>query len=210
MPADIPNGSQPRSRLESVLAEIQQAEEAGRTIDQRDYLDSFPDQADALRDYFRDREWFAGVAPLLAPAARPGVPAPQPDLPPGSRFGGFEIVEELDRGGRGVVYRVSDPELNRPLAVKVLRPELRDEPDAVRRFLEEAQLTSQLQHPGIVPVHAIGRLADGRPYFAMKLVQGRTLAELLAERPAPSHDLPRFLGVFQQVCQAVAYAHSRG
>src|SRR5262249_30803250 len=91
------------------------------------------------------------------------------------------------------------------------------DPDAVRRFVEEAQVIGQLQHPGIVPVHGLGRLPDGRPYFAMKLVQGRTLAELLAERESPvadasgsPKDLPRFLAVFQQVCQAVAYAHSRG
>src|SRR6516225_11281076 len=107
MPADIPNGSQPRSRLESVLVEIQQAEEEGRTIDQRGYLDSFPDLADALRDYFRDREWFAGVAPLLAPAAaRPATLTPQPELPPGSLVDGYEIIEEVGRGGRGIVYRV--------------------------------------------------------------------------------------------------------
>ncbi len=115
----------------------------------------------------------------------------------------------MGQGGRGIVYRVSDPELHRPLAVKVLRPELRDDSDAVRRFLGEAQIMGQLQHPGIVPVHAIGQLPDGRPYFAMKLVQGRTLAQLLALRPAPAHDLPRFLVIFQQVCQAVAYAHNR-
>ena len=198
------------SRFEAVLAEIIQAEEQGQAIDARHYLDSFPELAEPLRDYFRDREWFPRLAKRLAPTGgHPEVPAPQPELPPSSHFGDYEILHEIGRGGRGIVYRVNDPELNRPLAVKVLRPELRDEPDAVRRFLEEAQVMGQLQHPNIVPVHAIGRLPDGRLYFAMRLVQGRTLAELLAERPAPSHDLPRFLTVIQQVCQAVAYAHSR-
>jgi hypothetical protein len=108
-------------------------------------------------------------------------------LAPGSRLAGYEVIEEVGHGGRGIVYRVSDPEMNRPLAVKVLRPELRCEPGAVRRFLEEAQVTGQLQHPGIVPVHAIGRLPDGSPYLVMKLIQGRTLAKLLAERPTPAH-----------------------
>src|SRR5262245_37781422 len=134
MPDDIPYGPQAKSRFESVLAEIQQAEEQGRTIDGRHYLDRFPDLAEPLRDYFRDRAWFARVAARLAPTApHPGVPMPQPELPPGSRVGRYEVLHKLDRGGRGVVYRVSDPELNRPLAVKVLRSELRDEPDAVRR-----------------------------------------------------------------------------
>jgi serine/threonine protein kinase len=211
----MPHNSYPSietdERFASVLAEIQQTEEQGRTIDVLDYLDRHPDLAEPLRGYFHDRAWFARVAPRLSPTATyPGVPLPQPGLPLDRRIGGYEVVQEVGRGGRGIVYQVSDPELNRPLAVKVLRPELLDEPDAVRRFLEEAQVTGQLQHPGIVPVHAIGWLPDGRPYLVMKLVQGRTLAELLTERPAPGHDLPRFLGIFNQVCETVGYAHSRG
>src|SRR5262249_25072680 len=67
----------------------------------------------------------------------------------------------------------------------------------------------QLQHPGVPPVHEIGRMPDGRPFLAMKLIEGRTLADLLAERKSPSDDLPRFLMVIEQVCQTVAYAHSR-
>src|SRR5262249_9797003 len=86
----------------------------------------------------------------------------------------------------------------------------RDKPDLVRRFVREARIAGQLQHPGTVPVHELGNLADGRPYFAMKLVKGRTLEDLLDERKAPSQDLPRFLGIFEQVCQTVAYAHARG
>jgi serine/threonine-protein kinase len=203
-------------RFAEVLAELLQAEEQGLTPHLERYLASFPDLEPRLRAYFSNRERFKRLTEHLAPASPLGLGtgtdgASVPSaLRPGMRFGGFEVLEELGHGGRGVVYRVSDLELNRPLAVKVLRPELRDQPDSVRRFLEEAQLTSQLQHPGIVPVHAIGRLADGPPYFAMKLVQGRTLAALLSERTSPAHDLPRYLGIFDQVCQAVAYAHSRG
>src|SRR5439155_25391327 len=74
----------------------------------------------------------------------------------------------------------------------------------------EGRLAGQLQHPGIAPVYDLGRLPDGRPYFAMKLIQGRTLAELLAERPDPGHELPRFLRHFEAVCQAVGYAHFCG
>src|SRR5262249_46222283 len=79
--------------------------------------------------------------------------------------------------------------------------------DLERRFLEEAHLTGQLQHPGIAPVHAVGRLPDGRPFFSMKLIQGYTLAELLQER-SPG-DQPRVLTIFAQVCQTLAYAHPR-
>jgi serine/threonine-protein kinase len=199
----------PNDRFESALAELLQAEERGERPDWSRVRRTWPELEDRLREFFRDRDHFARLAPCLAPTP-PGVPATPPDLPPGYRLGAYEVLQRLGRGGRGVVYRVNDPELNRSLAVKVLRPELHGQTDAVQRFLEEAQVTGQLQHPGIVPVHAIGQLHDGRPYLAMKLVQGRTLAELLAERSMPSHDLPRFLGVFQQLCQAVAYAHSRG
>ena len=82
----------------------------------------------------------------------------------------------------GAVLKGRDPDLGRDLAVKVLLERHRDKPDLVRRFVEEAQIGGQLQHPGIVPVYELGTFADRRPYFAMKLVKGRTLAELLDER----------------------------
>src|SRR5262249_55419065 len=80
----------------------------------------------------------------------------------------------------------------------------------VRRFLEEARLMGQLQHPGVPPVHDLGELPGGRPFFAMKLIKGRTLAQLLKERKSVAEDLPRFLAVFEQGCQTIGYAHSRG
>jgi serine/threonine-protein kinase len=123
---------------------------------------------------------------------------------------GYEVLGVLGQGGMGMVLRAHDPVLARPLAIKVLLRRHRGRADAARRFLEEARLTGQLQHPAIPPVHEMGTLTDGRPFFAMKLIQGRTLAQLLGERPDPGADLPRFLGIFEAVCQAVAYAHSRG
>jgi serine/threonine-protein kinase len=139
------------------------------------------------------------------PDADRGDGPARPDL--GQRY---EVQAEIARGGMGAVYRARDRALQRDLAVKVLLPHYADRPDVARRFLEEAQVAAQLQHPAIVPVHEMGTLADGRPFFTMKLVKGRTLAELLAARAGPQDDLPRFLGVFEQVCQAVAYAHSKG
>jgi serine/threonine-protein kinase len=108
----------------------------------------------------------------------------------------------------GVVYRVQDAALHRDLAVKVLRdPDAG--PEARRRFLEEAQIAGQLQHPGVAPVHELGEDA-GRPFFAMKLVRGHTLAALLGRRRSAAEDLPRFVQVFEQVCQTIGYAHSKG
>jgi Flp pilus assembly protein TadD len=134
-------------------------------------------------------------------------PVSAADLP--ARAGRYLIEGEIARGGMGAVLRATDPELNRPLAVKILLAAHAGRPELARRFLEEAQVMGQLQHPGVPPIHDIGRLDDGRPFFAMKLIKGRTLAELLKEWQCPAEELPRWLGVFEQVCQAVAYAHSK-
>jgi tetratricopeptide (TPR) repeat protein len=148
------------------------------------------------------------------PATPPGQATSWSDAPPAPadfpRAGRYELTEEIGRGGMGSVWRGRDVDLGRDLAVKVLRDRYRDSPEVAQRFLGEARLTGRLQHPGVPPVHAVGTLGDGRPFFAMKLVQGRTLAQLLEKRPEPAQDQPRFLAVFQQVCQTLAYAHSQG
>src|SRR5262249_48108076 len=71
------------------------------------------------------------------------------------------------------------------------------------------QLMGQLQHPNIPPVHRLGTTSDGRPYFSMKLIKGKTLAQMLRKREDSAQDLPRFIGIFENICRAVAYAHSR-
>jgi putative PEP-CTERM system TPR-repeat lipoprotein len=142
-------------------------------------------------------------AETLPANSRPGEP-PLPDL------GHYRPVAFIGRGGVGDVFLYYDPQMDRELAVKVLREDHRGNPSLVHRFRHEARLNARLQHPNVVPVHAMERTADGRPYFTMKLVRGRTLADLLAERAGPAEDLPRLLGIFEQVCQAVAYAHSQG
>jgi serine/threonine-protein kinase len=144
----------------------------------------------------------AMTGPFVGPAFAEG--------PPPARAGRCELLGEIARGGMGAVFEARDPDLDRRLAVKVLLEQHRDHADLVRRFLAEARVCARLQHPGVVPVHEVGRLPDGRPFFTMKLIQGRTLADLLGERASPADNLPRFLHVFEQLCQTVAYAHSRG
>ena len=85
----------------------------------------------------------------------------------------------------GSVLKGRDPDLGRDVALKVLREDLRDNGDMVRRFVEEAQIGGQLQHPGIVPIYELGTFDDRRPFFSMKLVKGDTLAKLLAGRQNP-------------------------
>ncbi|MBL8843118.1 MAG: protein kinase [Planctomycetes bacterium] len=122
----------------------------------------------------------------------------------------YRIEGEIGRGGVGIVLRGRDLELNRVVALKVLRPEHVAHEGLTRRFVEEAQIGGQLEHPGIVPVHEMGRAPDGRPFFVMKLIQGRTLADLLAARGDTPAERARFLAIFEQVCLTVAYAHARG
>ncbi|MDB5352155.1 MAG: pknB 22, partial [Planctomycetota bacterium] len=100
--------------------------------------------------------------------------------PPGP--GRFEILGEIARGGMGAVLRGRDSDLNRDLAIKVLLEKYAENVEVLGRFIEEAQIGGQLQHPGIVPVYELGQFPDKRPFFAMKLVKGRTLAALLKER----------------------------
>ncbi len=126
------------------------------------------------------------------------------------RAGRHLLFEAIGQVGMGVVRRGHDPELRRDLAVKLLLPEYRGNTGLDRRFVEEAQVGGQLQHPGIVPVYEMGRTAEGLPFFTMKLIKGQTLASLLDGRSDPAQDLSRYLGIFEQVCQALAYAHSRG
>ena len=173
----------------------------------------------------------------------------------GASLGRYQLQGEIARGGMGAILKGRDVDLGRDLALKVLLESHQGNPEVVSRFIEEAQIGGQLQHPGIAPVYELGTFPepDRRPYFAMKLVKGQTLAVLLRERdtrPAPSpagagsvrredrvargsharvgrgspepalpategllsvpDDPHRFLAIFEQVCQTMAYAHARG
>jgi len=145
-----------------------------------------------------------------------GAPAPRvslrgtEQLRAERRTGRFELVGELAEGGVGIVYKGRDLDIGREVAVKILRERYADHPELVQRLVEEAQIAGQLQHPGVVPIYELGLDADERPYFAMKLVKGSTLAALLADRDSTDTDRRRFLRVFEQVCQTIAYAHARG
>jgi serine/threonine protein kinase len=117
----------------------------------------------------------------------------------------YEILEPIGRGGMATVYLASDRELEREVALKVLR-EPAPAPEAAQRMLREARVIARLEHPGIVPVHDVGVLADGRVFYAMKRVSGRRLDQLASDgRP-----LPELLGVFERICEAVAFAHAHG
>jgi formylglycine-generating enzyme required for sulfatase activity/tRNA A-37 threonylcarbamoyl transferase component Bud32 len=144
------------------------------------------------------------AATVSGPGTRTLADAP---APPASA-GRYELGAEIARGGMGAVYRATDTAFAREVAVKVLLDKFAPTSGTARRFHDEARITGQLQHPNIPAVHDLGALPDGRPFLAMKLIKGATLDELLRTRPDPSADRGRFVAAFEQVCQAVAYAHA--
>lgn len=127
----------------------------------------------------------------------------------------YEVGEEIGRGSMGRVHRVRDRALHRDLAMKTV--DVEGESDGARktallgRFLREARITGQLDHPGIVPVHDVGVDGQGRVYFTMSMVRGRTLGDVFGEacRSGGDWTLPRILGVLTRVCETMSYAHSR-
>ncbi len=140
-----------------------------------------------------------GPAPALKPPAE-GALLAEP----------YKVMGEVGRGGIGIVLQARDLALGREVAVKVLQPRHQANPAAVTRFTREARIAAQLQHPGIVPVYAAGQDELDRPYIAMKLLRGSTLEELLDKRKDPKEGRAGHIRIFEQVCQTMAYAHSRG
>jgi tetratricopeptide (TPR) repeat protein len=204
---------------------MNEAHDPNRTVDdvpsgQPDSLDAglaagFGRPADAPGSVLeRLRSSLGPLRPVLLKEAEgesAHVVKPKSDaMPPPEQTGDrYQLQGEIARGGMGAVLRGRDVDLGRDLAVKVLLEKHVDRPEVARRFLEEAQIGGQLQHPGVVPVYDIGRFGD-RPFFTMKLVKGKTLAALLAARADPTEDRPHLLGIALQVCQTLAYAHAKG
>jgi serine/threonine-protein kinase len=124
-----------------------------------------------------------------------------PDLS-GTRY---RLLEHIARGGMGVVYAAEDNQLQRRVALKILDPSAANG-DLASRLTREARVLAALEHPGIVPVHDVGTLADGRVFYAMKFVEGQRLDEFIESVTS----IPDRLRIFLRICDAVAFAHARG
>jgi putative nucleotidyltransferase with HDIG domain len=215
-----------QQRLDELALLWEERYQAGEDVPAEELERLDPDLADALRERIGDLKAVARFIPHQAPPADATISlrplarrAPVADRSPSQPADGQCLADLLPprylprdvvgSGGMGLVLGVHDITLDRVLALKVLPGHDRSG-GAQWRFWTEARVTSQLQHPGVPPVHDIGHLRDGRPFFTMKLVQGHTLAELLRERKEPRDGLEGWLRVFELVCQTVGYAHSRG
>ena len=147
--------------------------------------------------------------------------SPNPEEKPLNSIGRYDDLGELGVGGMGEVRKIRDRTLNRTLAMKIIHQKMLTKHNVTARFIEEAQIGAQLQHPNIVPIHEMGRLDDGRLYFTMKEVRGRPFGEAIDEvHQAIVNDrwritssgwsFRRLVDAFNDVCKAVAYAHSKG
>lgn len=228
MQAAYPADADPSFLLELIRIDAQKRLAAGHTLDEAFYLQAFPvlqaqpEQLEKLRQItFTPMPVGDSVLRALAVTTPVLQQVNLPDADPQARHSDihtetktpsqhrFTIESEIARGGMGAVLRGRDEDLGREIAVKVMLQNHAGKTELLQRFVEEAQIAGQLQHPGITPVYEFGRFPDQRPYFTMKLVRGQTLAKLLKDRPDPNSERPRFLKIFEQICQTLAYAHAR-
>lgn len=204
-----PAASDRDDQLAQLLARLTDDAQRGQAVDLDRVCHEHPDLSDELRELWG--------AVMVAEAIGSGSPAGTSgsesaydnatlsfELP--CRFGDYELLAEVGRGGMGVVYRARQISLNREVAVKmILRGQLASEVDR-GRFRAEAEAAAGLHHPGIVPVYEVGDI-DDQPFFSMKLLRGQTLSQRLAEGPLPPREAARILAA---VAQAVHFAHRQG
>jgi hypothetical protein len=209
-----PASAEREQRLQDALADFLQALEEGRVPDRQAILSRHPDLADELASFFANRDQFARLArPVGEPAAPPadavtlGADAPAVGVGDSLRyFGDYEILEEIARGGMGVVFKARQVSLNRVVALKMILAGQLATPQVVQRFQAEAEATANLDHPHIVPTYEVGE-HGGQHYFAMKFIEGGSLAGRIADL---RKDRKRAVRLIAKVARAVHYAHQRG
>ena len=221
MSAEANDSSARQQRVDDVIAAYLEAVDAGKTPDREEFLARHSDVADELAKFLANRDQFERLAETLQ--AVQGVPNERnDDLSPRSAsessesprpahaashacrlFGDYELLEEIARGGMGVVYKARQISLNRIVALKMILAGQLASLEDVQRFRAEAEAAANLDHPGIVPIYEVGE-HHGQHYFSMGYVDGHSLAARLREGPLPSRTAATLL---KQVCEAVQYAH---
>jgi WD40 repeat protein len=186
----------PEDKLEGVLAAYLRAVEAGAEPDRQELLARHPDLAAELEAFFANRDRINHLAAPLRGPAEPGLV--------GSVFGDYELLEEIARGGMGVVYKARQISLDRVVALKMILAGRLASAEEVQRFHTEAEAAARLDHRHIVPIYEIGEQA-GRHYFSMKLIEGGSLAQQISRIP-----LRGLVEILAKVARAVHYAHQRG
>lgn len=191
--------------FELILTEVVLRQECGDVPPLDEYLWRFPQFEVRLQRHFALHTRLAAVrgpTSSTACAVQCSVPSLTVGLP---ALPGFEIVQQIGRGGMGIVYKAREANLGRFVALKLLRDDHAREPDRLARFLREARTASALNHPGICTVHALCP-NEGRPFIVMELIEGVTLRAYISRRPPP-HEVSRLIS---QAALALAAAHAAG
>lgn len=179
--------------------------QSGQNPSEDDYSKRFPDLT--IKTHI-----ITGKAVATGHNPLPGFP-----LQAGAKLGRYHLADEHSRGSFGIVWRADDLALGRSVALKQLKEYLCHRPDYRQRFLAEAKITAQLQHPGIVPIHDVGGEEEGRPYYTMNMVGGETLAEAIEkyhrneQNQGPHHSVEwqRLLTAYLTVVRTMAFAHAK-
>jgi serine/threonine protein kinase len=205
MAADRQDDSAREERVNEAIAGFLEARRVGRAPDPEAWLAGHPDLADELRSFLADQQRFTRLA---GPATEAVTLAPAAAAPAVTvrYFGDYELLEEIARGGMGVVYKARQVSLNRPVALKMILAGQLASAEDVRRFRTEAEAAANLRHPNIVGIHEVGE-HQGQHYFSMDYVAGRSLADLLRDGPLPAERAARYV---RTVAEAIHYAHKQG
>ncbi len=192
-------------RLAAILADLTERQRSGETPDIEAVAGITSELRTELRELWATAQFASAfVGPVMAETAarKPSTPVVAPES-----FGDYEILEELGRGGMGVVYKVRQKSLNRLVAIKMMRDaRLASESDRAR-FRAEAAAAAKLTHPNIITVHEVGE-HEGQPYFAMEYIEGESLSQRLARQgPLPPREAARLVA---EVARAVQHAHEQG
>ena len=205
-------------RLAAALAEYLAAADAGTPPEREAWLAQYPELAGELRDFFAAHDEVDRVASPLRELLSTTEFAADENVstialtsaghlpPPIKTFGDYEIIDEIARGGMGVVYKARQVSLNRLVAVKMILSGQLASDDDVRRFRAEAEAAANLRHPNIVAIYEVDEF-EGQHYFSMEYVAGRSLSQMVREHPLSPQKAARYV---KTVAEAIHYAHGQG